>query len=86
MDCSGRFSLSSDMNGDLAYTVTDLVLQLKWFFFAPGDALICLIGNDSLLGGFFEVSHYSLGNWFSGTVGGILWSMVLLIVWGRLSL
>jgi hypothetical protein len=71
-DAHGREVLVADGR----YTVSDLWLQVKWLFYAPGDWVICFVGKTGLRD-FFEISIYSLGNWFSATVGGVVWTFGL---------
>lgn len=80
MNCGGRFNFAADMNADGAYTVSDVWLQIKWLFFAPGDGVICFIGHTPL-GKFFEISYSSFGNIFSATVGGMVWPFAILFLY-----
>jgi hypothetical protein len=80
MNCGGRFNFVADMNGNGVYTVSDVWFQLKWLFFAPGDAVICFMGNTRL-GEFFEISYWSFGNAFSAFVSGVVWPFAILFAY-----
>lgn len=81
MSCGGRFRFVADMNADGAYTISDVWLQVKWIFFAPGDGIICFIGSAPNLAEFFEISYSSFGNAFSATIGALVWPFAILILY-----
>lgn len=63
-----RWYLTSDPNADGLFTISDVWLWIKWFYFAPGDILI-YVATQVGLGTFFELGPHSYGNWFSAIVG-----------------
>jgi len=54
-------ALSTDMNFDGLYTVTDLWLQIVWIFTLPGNLAINVILSDARWRTFFEVTPLSCG-------------------------
>lgn len=79
--CGGRFAFVADMNNDGHYTISDLWLQIKWLFFAPGDGTICFIAETPRLARFFEVTHDSYGNWFSGVASAMAWPWIAMFAY-----
>lgn len=63
-----RWHLYADANGDGVISVSDVWLWIKWFYFAPGDAIIYAIAHTPAAT-FFELGPQSYGNWFSSVVG-----------------
>lgn len=78
------WEFTADMNGDLAVTISDVWLWIKWLYFYPGDSLVATIlkGLPSVAA-FFEMSESSYGGAFAGIVSIPLWFLMLFMVFSR---
>ena len=74
-----RFKIVFDLNGDGAFTISDVWEWVKWIYFAPGDYLIIQLLNTEVghteVGRFFELSPAYIG----GIARGAFSAVVLLI-------
>jgi DNA-binding MarR family transcriptional regulator len=77
-----------DVNGDGAFTASDVLLFVENAFFLPGDWLVWTIATYvPSFAGFFELGPGSYGGVFSGFISAFAWLAVLLliiIVWGSI--
>lgn len=51
----GRFQFSADMNGDLAFTISDVWEMAKLAWLLPSNALTALLHESDRLASFFEI-------------------------------
>lgn len=65
------WTLQLDMNGDGAFTVSDVFLCLKSLFFMPGDFVLSHMGKT--LTSFFEITPEAFGGAASGVISFIIW-------------
>ena len=70
------FEADMDQNGVI--TISDLWLWVQWLFFYPGDLLILGIMKFGDIHTFFELSSSTFGNWFSGIISFVFWSIHIL--------
>lgn len=63
----GRFAFSSDMNGDLAFTISDVWLMAKFAWLLPAKLVVGGLHSFPELATFFEVSC-STGEGIGGAV------------------
>ena len=76
--CRARFNSDGlDLTGDGAFTISDVQGWMKFVFFLPGDAGICLTYTTAF-GRFLELSPLSLFGWGSGIFSGLAWFLLLL--------
>lgn len=55
-DLCGRFYFAKDMNGDSAFTISDVWLMIKAVCLLPAKAVMVLIDNSPELVRFFEAT------------------------------
>lgn len=51
----GRFQFAADMNGDLAFTISDVWEMAKLAWLLPSNALTALLHESDRLASFFEI-------------------------------
>jgi hypothetical protein len=78
-DNCGRFFFAKDMNGDLAFTITDVWLFAKSVYLLPAKFVAGLI-QDSQIGTFFEVTCATGDGWGGVIFSFIAWLIVLSII------
>jgi len=70
-----RFLFSSDMNGDLAFTISDAWLVVKALILFPAAGVTSILHSNDHLAVFFEIDCQT------GTgIGGALFSMLVWLV------
>ncbi len=70
----------NDMTGDGIYTVSDIIAQLKWLFYLPGNLFMTgIIEGMPRLGQFFELSLKDCLGITSSIVSVLSWSMIWLM-------
>jgi len=68
-----RFQFAWDMNGDLAFTISDAWLLVKAIFLLPATAVVSLLHQIDSTATFFEIDCQT-GTGFGGAVGSVfLW-------------
>jgi hypothetical protein len=78
--------IAEDMNGDGRFTISDVGLWTKYFFFFPGDSLIVFLTmNFPTFTEFVEVGPNWCHGVLSGVFGVFVWGFCLLIGLGLLS-
>jgi hypothetical protein len=76
----------ADMNGDYAYTITDLWLQLKTVFLLPANALVDFMRASPGLGDFLELNCWSGHGFIGGVASTVLWLVAIALVGAALAL
>jgi len=77
--------LAEDMNGDGQFTIRDIGLWIKYFFYLPGDFLVGqIVINFPGFSRFFEINATWCHGFLSGLFGFFVWGFCLLIVVGLL--
>ena len=79
-----RFKIVFDLNGDGAFTISDVWEWVKWIYFAPGDYLIIQLLNAEVehtaVGRFFELSSVSIGGIASGAFSAVV-LLIAFVIW-----
>jgi len=75
--------LVGDMNGDGYFTISDIGLWVKYFFYLPGDFLVGIIVlNYPRFSRFFEIDVSWCHDFLSGLTGFVFWGLCfLMFVW-----
>ena len=74
-DYCGRFTFVKDMNGDMAYTITDVSLLVQAVWFLPSNTVIWLLERDPATANFFELDCNTGRGWAGGTLSLIGWML-----------
>jgi hypothetical protein len=77
VDCGPRWNFIHDMNRDGVYSASDLWLQIKWLFLAPGDGVVCLVAQAPGFGGFL---HAGYGSFVSIALSCVAWILLLYLL------
>lgn len=78
-------TLAEDMNRDGHFTISDVGLWIKYFFYLPGDFLVGQIVNKvPWFSQFFEINDTWCHGFLSGLFGFFVWGFCLLIAVGLL--
>lgn len=84
MSMCENLQLRIDMNGDSAYTITDLWLQIKGVYLLPANAIVEASLPSSGLSRFLELDCWSAHGIVGAILSGFLWWVALVIVGGLL--
>ena len=68
----GRWYIAIDLNCDGAFTISDVWLWLKWWFFMPGDGLLWALMQWPEASTFLELSPEDYSSWPSAAIWLIL--------------
>ena len=72
-----RFHFAWDMNGDLAFTISDVWLLMKAIFLLPATAVVSLLHHIDSTATFFEIDCQT-GTSFGGAAASMfLWLFIL---------
>ena len=74
---NARWYFALDMNGDGIFTIDDVWLMVKYFYFAPGDLVIFAHMADPDLPTLVEVDASWLYGWTSGVISALVWFIVM---------
>ena len=72
----GRLFFAKDMNGDLAFTITDIWLMAKFVFLLPAKLVVGIIHNTEMASTFFEVSCSTGESWGGAIFSAFAWTLV----------
>jgi hypothetical protein len=75
-----QWKFVTDMNGDGAFTASDISYWAHCLFFMPGDAVIALVGPTSL-GRFLELTSVSIGSATSAWISAGIWVFGILYLY-----
>jgi hypothetical protein len=81
-DYCGRFRFAVDMNGDSAFTISDVWLMLEYGWLLPAKVVVGWIHAIPNLATFFEVDCQTGEGWGGGIFSFFVWGVVFLIAWG----
>lgn len=74
-----RFFFATDMNGDLAFTITDLWLISKFMFLLPAKIIVGLVHNSDMAT-FFEVNCATGESWGGAWFSLVVWAIVFIFI------
>jgi len=75
-----NFLPRADMNGDYAYTISDLWLQIKTVFHMPAKLLVEALANFQGVAQFLELTCWSGESLIGGAFSLLAWAVVLTVV------
>ena len=67
-----QWKFVADMNGDGAFTASDISYWAHWLLFMPGDAVVALIGPTSF-GRSLDLTSASFGSATSAWISAAIW-------------
>ena len=76
-DYCGRFDFPFDMNGDMAFTITDVSLLVGKVWHLPSNTVIWLLERDQAIATFLELDCNTGRGWAGGTLSLIGWMFVI---------
>lgn len=75
-----RFAFARDMNGDLAYTISDLWLQFKMVFLLPSNFAASILHDWPGIGSFLEIDCMTGRGALGWMVSALVWFALLVFV------
>lgn len=75
----GRFFIAADMNGDLAFTISDVWLIGKFIWLLPAKAVIGVLHSTPEFATFFEIGCGTGEGWGGAIFSFFVWFIVLAI-------
>lgn len=79
-DYCGRFHFVKDMNGDFAFTISDVWLMIKYVWLLPTKAVMAMIESVPKWATFFEISCSTGESWGGGIFALFGWILILVLV------
>lgn len=79
-DYCERFHFVKDMNSDLAFTISDVWLMIKFIWLLPAKAVVGLIQNNPKWTAFFEINCSTGESWGGGISSFVGWIVILALV------
>lgn len=77
-----RFHFALDMNGDLAFTISDAELLFKQAWMLPAKAVVALLHEDRKLASFFEISCATGEGWAGAIFSFFGWFLLFALIVG----
>ena len=81
-DYCGRFHFALDMNGDSAFTISDVWLMFEFVWLLPAKVVVHIVHESPPLATFFEVDCQTGNSWGGGAFSVFVWGVVFLFAWG----
>lgn len=75
-----RFAFARDMNGDLAYTISDLWLQFKMAWLLPSNFFVSILHDRPSIGSFFEIDCMTGSGALGGVFSAFVWFLLFMVV------
>lgn len=79
-DLCNRFYFAKDMNGDFAFTISDVWLLAKAIWLIPAKAVMLIVDNSAGMGRFFEASCSTGESWGGAIFSFFGWILILGVV------
>lgn len=75
-----RFTFAQDMNGDFAYTISDLWLQFKVAWLLPSNFAASILHDWPWVGSFLEIDCMTGRGALGGVFSAFVWFLLFMVV------
>lgn len=79
-DFCGRFHFAKDMNGDLAFSISDVWLIIYYIWLLPAKLVIGIAHNTDWMATFFEINCSTGESWGGGIFSLFVWFIIFGII------